>query len=189
MRKLLLLMIPLLILVGCSNSTVEQSESDKVKDNPLSDDADVETKEEQEPEGNADTNEEQGNGSVSAQEEKVVTKAEYVRKLAVVEASLAAQREIIETGTQVDMEEAAGEMYKAWDNTLNELYGILQSQLSDEVMQTLREEQRNWIVLRDEVAEAEAANYKGGSMESFAYTSKLMEMTKNRCIELVEMYM
>lgn len=88
MRKLLLLMIPLLILVGCSNSTVEQSESDKVKDNPLSEEADVETKEEQEPEGNADTNEEQGNGSVSAQEEKVVTKAEYVRKLAVVEASL-----------------------------------------------------------------------------------------------------
>lgn len=114
---------------------------------------------------------------------------EYIQKLQDVEASLASQRKILETGTQVDMTEAQGEILRSWDNILNEIYRELEKSLPENEMSFLRDEQRKWVVYRDETAKEEALPYEGGSMQSLQYLSTQANLTKDRCYELVEGYM
>ncbi|WP_053075144.1 lysozyme inhibitor LprI family protein [Ornithinibacillus californiensis] len=159
MRKLLMLIVPFLLLVGC---TMEEP----IDETPVLNEKEEETTEEHNP--------------------NVVTKEDLLQQLDEVEESLALQRELINTGTQADMDEAIAVMHQKWDEALNEVYAVLQEQLSSEEMEDLREEQREWIKLRDKEAEREAEENRGGTVESFAYTAVLMEMTKERCYELVE---
>ncbi|MGG0720498.1 lysozyme inhibitor LprI family protein [Robertmurraya massiliosenegalensis] len=116
-------------------------------------------------------------------------KEEYLQKLQDVEASLASQRKILETGTQVDMTEAQGEILRSWDNALNEIYRELEKSLPENEMSRLREEQRKWIAYRDETAKEESLPYEGGSMQSLQYLSTQANLTEDRCYELVEGFM
>ena len=87
------------------------------------------------------------------------------------------------------MEEAGSIIYTKWDVALNEVYNTLKKQLSISDMKNLQHKEIQWIVHRDAVANKEAAQYKGGSIEPLIYISSLADTTKNRCYELVEKYM
>jgi len=95
-----------------------------------------------------------------------------------------------EAGTTiVELEEQEKQRYEKWDKELNEIYGILQEQLSEEEMAKLREEQRNWITYRDETAKESSLKYEGGSYESLEYVATQATLTRDRCYLLVSKYM
>lgn len=91
--------------------------------------------------------------------------------------------------TMVGLEEQEAERYKDWDVVLNEIYGVLEEQLSTEQMDKLREEQRDWVNQRDEVAKEASLEYKGGSTESLEYVATQASLTRDRCYVLVANYM
>lgn len=87
------------------------------------------------------------------------------------------------------MKQAEGEAWQLWDDALNEIYGVLKTQLSTSEMDALRTKQRAWITYRDNTAESESAEFKGGTMEGLVYVSTRASLTKERCYELVNIYM
>lgn len=116
-------------------------------------------------------------------------KNEYIQKLHEIERDLTNLDYLYESGTTVEMKEAESKAYTRWDNALNEIYGVLKTQLSTSEMNRLREKQREWITYRDNTAEAEAAPFNGGTFESVQYLSTLARITRERCYELVNIYM
>ncbi|KQU13007.1 hypothetical protein ASG65_11695 [Bacillus sp. Leaf13] len=116
-------------------------------------------------------------------------KEEYLQKLNNIEKGLVDLEYLYENDITSEMMEAESETYKRWDDTLNEIYGILIDQLSSDEMNKLKEEQRQWIANRDSTAEAESLEFKGGTMESLQYISTQVRLTKERCFELVQDYM
>jgi len=91
--------------------------------------------------------------------------------------------------TTKDMIDHANERYKQWDATLNEIYGVLKSQLSASDMKNLQNEEIQWIKKRDIKAKENSSEMKGGTMEPVLYTGSLAQSTKERCYELVDKYM
>ena len=116
-------------------------------------------------------------------------KAEYRAMLDDIEANMDDVEAMYEEGTTASMREAAGEEYQRWDDALNEIYATLEEQLSDVEMDQLREEQREWIALRDEQAEEQAADSEGGTLQPVEQMMAMASMTKERCYELVDTYM
>ena len=93
------------------------------------------------------------------------------------------------SGTTIDMKEAVSIEYDSWDELLNEIYGVLQEQLSEEEMKAVREEQIQWLTIRDSKAGESANEVEGGTMEPLVYESSLAQSTKERCYELINNYM
>ncbi|RLL48346.1 DUF1311 domain-containing protein [Oceanobacillus piezotolerans] len=79
--------------------------------------------------------------------------------------------------------------WNMWDDSLNEIYGVLEQQLPPHQMEELREEQRNWLKLRDDNALEASYRFKGGTQEHVEYVSVLANLTEERCFELVNNYM
>lgn len=88
-----------------------------------------------------------------------------------------------------DMNYAINKEFKAWDNMLNEIYSILEAELSQEDMDKLREEEIDWINIKEIKSKEAAKKYKGGTIEPFMAVSSLVDSTKRRCYELVNEYM
>lgn len=113
-------------------------------------------------------------------------KNEYLQKLNNIDQGLVDLDYLYKNGITSEMMEAESERYKRWDDALNEIYGVLKNQLSNDEMNNLRKEQRQWIINRDITAEAESLEFKGGTMESIQYISTQARLTKERCFELVQ---
>lgn len=79
--------------------------------------------------------------------------------------------------------------WENWDQLLNEIYGVLQEQLAVDEMETLREQQREWIEYRDNQALEASLEYKGGTQEHLEYVAVLARITMERCEELIENYL
>ncbi|MBC8061081.1 MAG: DUF1311 domain-containing protein [Clostridiaceae bacterium] len=82
-----------------------------------------------------------------------------------------------------------GESYDMYDEALNEIYNLLKEQLSQNTMKNLQTEQVKWIAQKEDTANKEASEFKGGTFEYVAYSKSLYGTTKNRCYELVNNYM
>ena len=91
--------------------------------------------------------------------------------------------------TTVELQEEEAERLDRWDEALNEIYSVLNEQLSAEEMEQLREEQRDWIKERDQKAKEASLKYEGGTMEGLEYVATQASVTKDRCYELVAKYM
>lgn len=113
-------------------------------------------------------------------------KEEYLKKLNKMEES---DRYSDAGTTMIELEEEEAKRYNKWDEELNEIYGMLEKQLSTEQMDELREEQRKWVIQRDELAKESSLKYKGGTTESLEYIATQASLTRERCYELVAKYM
>ncbi|AMO86599.1 hypothetical protein B857_02059 [Solibacillus isronensis B3W22] len=141
-------------------------------------------------EQNSANGDEEGNPPPGEPEDPSVSlKEKYLTKLADVEKSVKEFDEIFDQGIQVEMTAAEGEIFSKWDMLLNEIYANLKKTLPPNDMSKLREEQRDWLEYRDEKATEDALQYKGGSMETLQYVSTQAQLTKERCYELVDLYM
>ncbi|RYG74175.1 DUF1311 domain-containing protein [Lentibacillus lipolyticus] len=126
------------------------------------------------------------NSSASDSEVAGTKKEKYLEKLNEMEES---DRYAEAGSTMPELEKQEAERYKNWDEALNEIYGELEEQLSTEQMDTLREEQRNWVEHRDEAAKEASLEYEGGSTESLEYVATQASLTRDRCYALVAKYM
>lgn len=117
------------------------------------------------------------------------TKEKYLEQLNAIENSLGDLNNQYNNGTQAEMHKAKSEILRKWDDALNEIYGELKKQLSTDEMNSLKEEQRNWIKQRDQKAKEDSSVFTGGTMEPTIYASTLAQLTKERCYELVQKYM
>lgn len=59
------------------------------------------------------------------------------------------ETELISSITQTDMNETAKEIFQTWDDALNIVWNLLESNLSEEEMETLRAEEREWITYKE----------------------------------------
>lgn len=116
-------------------------------------------------------------------------KLKYLNKLADVKAGISEFDKQLKSGTQVEMGQAYAEIFKRWDQEMNNIYGALKNQLSVSEMNKLRAEQRNWLIYRDKAAKEESLKYEGGTMASLEYVATQVRLTEERCYELVEAYM
>ncbi|MBY6836879.1 DUF1311 domain-containing protein [Clostridium botulinum] len=126
------------------------------------------------------------NNNVSKTQES--TKQIYKNKLDAIELGMK-DLDDLKGGSTLEMKSAANEEYERWDRALNEIYGVLQKQLSSDDMNKLKDEEIKWIASRDEQAKKDSLKYKGGTAETLIYGMSLGQSTKERCYELVEKYM
>ena len=91
-----------------------------------------------------------------------------------------------EASTQLDMNTTSAELLKTWDDALNTVWRMLESELDDAKMEVLRTEERNWIAHKDEQVKAAGQEYEGGSMRPMVESMKAVELTKERVYELAE---
>ncbi|GIP52627.1 hypothetical protein J42TS3_16620 [Paenibacillus vini] len=188
MRKILILsLLACSILAGCGNGNSDkETESAPPSQNGQTNQNGV-TKEPATSEDDQQKNGNQPSNEADQSTKSESLRSEYTKKLDEVEKGLADVEELNEEGTTVSMTQAADETYKRWDAALNEIYGELEDRLSEKDMAVLKQEQREWITERDETAEKEAAEYKGGTMEALQLLSAKARITKERCYELVEL--
>lgn len=88
--------------------------------------------------------------------------------------------------TQQEMNETAAEMYRLWDDTLNVVWKLLEANLSQEDMEALRKEEREWIAFKDQEVQAAGLENEGGSLQPLVEATKAAELTKARVYELAE---
>lgn len=77
-------------------------------------------------------------------------------------------------------------MFHTWDDTLNIVWKLLESELDEEKMAALRVEEREWIARKEEAVTAAGQEYEGGSMQVMAQFRKVAELTEERLQELAE---
>lgn len=183
----------LLLLAACNNSATESStsannepENNSISQNTSEENANTESAEAANTNNTNTTESEKDSG---ANDDKVSQKEEYLTKLNTKKKEMDELRNNPEDDSTYAMKKVEGERYKAWDDLLNEIYGVLQKQLSSEEMEQLKQEQREWIKNRDSKAKEASLKYEGGTMEQLEYVAVLADLTEERCFALVEGYM
>ncbi len=165
----------LLILGGCSTGKEQKTEPEETvleeiteeNDEPEEKDSDIENVNEK----NSDTSTE--------------------KELASVEEQAAALQNRIQNEelTQGELNTLTAELYQLWDTELNQIWGRLKDTLDEEAMKKLTEEERNWIIEKEQQVKEAGTEYEGGSMQSMVENQKAAELTKARIYELVESYL
>lgn len=203
--SIVMLTIVLVVLSACGNSTSESSaqsnnkpssntstqvteedDTAEVENTSADDNAQNEQEDTSTPTTEDSTNGESERSDQPNDENVDSQKEKYFMKL---NGMYESDRNVEAKETMVEMEEQEAERYQNWDKMLNEIYGVLQEQLSSDEMDQLREEQRNWVEHRDEAAKKASLKYKGGSIESLEYVATQASLTRERCYELVAKYM
>lgn len=87
---------------------------------------------------------------------------------------------------QLEMNMAAAELYRIWDDTLNTVWKLLESELDDTTMEQLRAEEREWIKFKETEAKAAGEEVEGGSMQPLLESERAAELTKERVYELAK---
>ena len=213
MKELIATLALIMFLVGCSNETnLDKSVFENKDSDPETADVKVENSSEsltnsQEEQNNdvkessrfpESDNQEQKDSqkeSESNTDDKNVykdnnkgDKEKYIEKLNDIEKEATEIRKS-DDDTTLGMIKSEEEILSKWDQALNEIYQVLEKQLSKNEMEKLRVEQRKWIENKDKAAKEAAKNYEGGTMDSLEYIASKAGTTKERSYELVESYM
>lgn len=167
---------------GETNTTSDESKSTEEKVDNKSVDKNKDTVSEEKKKNTTETKE-KTDTSIEGSKKQI-----YLDKLDKIKVGLKDLDELY-AGNTVEMTGAANQEYERWDAALNEIYGVLKTQLSKAEMSKLEKEEVQWIKDKQAKAEASAAEWEGGTGESLAFTSSLASTTKDRCYELVNKYM
>ena len=118
-------------------------------------------------------------------------KTEFIERLDNIQKEIDAlpEKKDSDAGMTNAMKNYYGIAYEMYDKELNDIYALLQKELSPEVMDSLEQEEIKWIEEKEKVAKEESLKYKGGTFEFVADKISLYQSTKNRCYELVNSYM
>ena len=183
----LAIILSVIMLVACTKDNKENqktvdetNKSTQIKDNDSSTD-------------NKDSKNENSDGTTS---EKSVTKIEgrrkeFLERLDNIQKEMDSlpEKKDSDAGVTNAMKSYYGIGYEMYDKELNNIYALLQKELSKEVMDSLEQEEIKWIDEKENTAKEESLKYKGGTFEFVADKISLYESTKNRCYELVNTYM
>lgn len=89
--------------------------------------------------------------------------------------------------SQGDMNVMAEDLYKTWDEVLNQLWSKLKGKLSEEEFQVLLEEQRAWITKKEAEVEEAGKEVEGGSLYPLLTYTTAADLTEERVYELYEL--
>lgn len=92
-----------------------------------------------------------------------------------------AEQEVNETEQQASVVESGNEQYEIWDRCLNDVWGYLQEALSSEEMETLIQEEMDWIQNKENIINT----IKMQSVEEAL--KKAAEITRERVYDLLNM--
>lgn len=106
------------------------------------------------------------------------------------------QRRSEEIGQQLDegymdqqtMNRTMEEDYNNWDMLLNQIWAYLKENLDEDEMQTLTEQQKEWITAKEKAVEEKGKEMEGGSMQPFLEYGEAAYWTKTKAKELMETY-
>ena len=87
---------------------------------------------------------------------------------------------------QMEMNQVSADLYKLWDDELNDIWKYLKANMPDEEMQKLTEEERAWISSKEAQIAEEGKQYEGGSIRPLAENSLGAQLTRERVYELLE---
>lgn len=90
--------------------------------------------------------------------------------------------------TQTEYNEKTGELYQLWDDALNMVWNVLKQTQEKEKMESVTEEEREWITWKEQEIAGEGGTYEGGSMQAMVINQKAAELTKNRVYELMKLF-
>lgn len=76
--------------------------------------------------------------------------------------------------------------FRLWDGVLNDMYSDIMEQLDDEQKEQLKNEERDWMRVRDASAKEAANKYNGGVLEGVEYMASMASSTRERSYELLE---
>lgn len=88
--------------------------------------------------------------------------------------------------SQIEINQNAGSQYTLWDDELNQLWAHLKDSLDTETMDTLTQEQLQWIQDRDAQIDAASADFQGGTGESMVRSLTGASLTRERVYALKE---
>ena len=86
--------------------------------------------------------------------------------------------------TQTEINTKSMELYELLDGHLNYLWGVLKASLTEDEFSKLATEEKQWVQNKEAAMNEAAADYEGGSIQSYIYNSKGTELTKKRVEEL-----
>ncbi|MBD5520318.1 MAG: DUF1311 domain-containing protein [Lachnospiraceae bacterium] len=89
-----------------------------------------------------------------------------------------------EAASQADLKMTSEELFQTWDNVLNVVWKLLESELDDDTMEALRTEEREWIAFKEAEVEAAGEVYELGTLRPLVEADKAAELTKERVYEL-----
>ncbi|MGH4052003.1 MAG: lysozyme inhibitor LprI family protein [Clostridium sp.] len=115
-------------------------------------------------------------------------KQEFINKLNNIKIELSPGQRLVEEGTesQNDLNNYAFQSYGKWDKSLNEIYNVLEQQLSSNDMEKLKNEESNWIAQKEAIAQRDSEDMRGGTGEDYLRYTSLAKSTQERCYQLVE---
>jgi uncharacterized protein YecT (DUF1311 family) len=118
-------------------------------------------------------------------------RTEFIEKLDNIQKELDSlpEKEASDKGVTNAMKSYYGISFEKYDKALNEIYALLQQELSPEIMKELKNKQIKWIKQKEELAHEARQQYVGTTFENVAYFISLYESTKEKCYELVNEYM
>ncbi|BCN31221.1 lysozyme inhibitor LprI family protein [Anaeromicropila herbilytica] len=90
--------------------------------------------------------------------------------------------------TTLDMKKTADKEYSLWDQELNKIYSAVRNNMSASEKDQIKTVQLKWIKEKESKAKIASNKYKGGTMESVAYSMELGKLTKDRVYDLVNIY-
>jgi len=183
----LAIILSVIMLVSCAKDNKEnQNTVDKTNQNQ-------QIKDEDSIIDNKDSKDENSNGNTS--ENKVTKiegrKKEFLERLDNIQKEMDSlpEKKDSDAGVTNAMKNYYGIGYEMYDKELNNIYSLLQKELSKEVMDNLEQEEIKWIDEKEKAAKEESLKYKGGTFEFVADKASLYVATKRRCYGLVNTYM
>ncbi len=113
--------------------------------------------------------------------------AEYLEKLAETEKQSAQLKDSIDHDdlNQVEYNAKTGELYQLWDQSLNDLWKVLESVCAQDQLETLRDAQADWITERDRKIKDAGMEVEGGSMQPMLENMEGAKLTEARVHELM----
>lgn len=180
MKKIISLLIAAGLLGGCSNTEKDIAETVPAEEIP------AETAELKKEDASLPLAENQSTKRATMDENP---KAYYLLELERIDLALTKLENSYKNGSTAALKAGEAESLRRWDKALNEIYGVLRSQLPSEEMEGLRLKQLEWISLRDQQAAEAAAEFADGTLESVAQISTERELTRERCFFLANTYL
>lgn len=182
-----------------SESTDDSSQSNHLStDNTMKSDKNDDSSSDKASIDNSNSQEEANPPSKSNKniQEEVTTKIvgrrkEFIERLDNIQKGLDAlpYKKDSDNGVTNAMKSYYGVSYDRYDKALNEIYTLLQSELSPKIMIALKNEEINWIKQKEDIANEERLKYNGKTFEWVAYYISSYKSTKERCYKLVNTYM
>ena len=118
-------------------------------------------------------------------------KYEYLAKLEDLEEEINNSNtlSLLEEESPYAMIDRAKSKYEAWDDMLNEIYYLIETQLSNKEFEEFKNKQSKWLNYRERMAQEQADKFEGMVFTKVQYNLTLAKLTEERCYEIVNKYL